>query len=52
MMLANFRNIGKNLENDKLNNIVRESTGIRDKNIESLIKAAEDRSEQILEKHI
>jgi uncharacterized tellurite resistance protein B-like protein len=44
-MLANFKNFINNLENDKLNSIVRESTGIRDKNIESLVKAAEDRSE-------
>lgn len=51
-MLANFKNFINNLENDKLNSIVRESTGIRDKNIESLVKAAEDRSEQFLEKHI
>jgi len=44
-MLANFKNYINTLENDKLNSIVRESTGIRDKNIESLVKAAEDRSE-------
>ena len=51
-MLESINQIHRSLENDKLQTIVKESSGIRDKNVENLIKAAEDRSEQYLEKHI
>lgn len=51
-MLSTLKSFQKVLESDKLNKIVSESTAIRDKNIETLIKAAEDRSEEYLEKHI
>ncbi len=51
-MLSTLKSFHKVLENDKLIKIVSESTAIRDKNIETLVKAAEDRSEQFLEKHI
>lgn len=51
-ILSTIKSFERVIENDRLNKIVSESTMIRDKNIEQLAKAAEERSEQFLEKHI
>jgi hypothetical protein len=51
-VLTSLKNIGRALDSDRLNTMIKESSGIRDKNLDSMIKAGEEKSEIYLERHI
>lgn len=47
-----FKNFERAMENEKLTIMVRESSMIRSRNLEQMIKSGEEKSELYLERHI
>jgi hypothetical protein len=48
----NIKGMSRSLEGDKLITMIRESSGIREKNLEQMVRNGEEKSELYLERHI
>lgn len=51
-MHHNLKSLSRSLESDKLITMIKESSGIREKNLEVMVKSGEEKSEIYLERHI
>jgi hypothetical protein len=51
-VLTSVKSLARSIETDKLTTMIKESSGIRDRNLELMIKSGEEKSEIYLERHI
>ena len=51
-VLTTVKSLARSIETDKLTTMIKESSGIRDRNLELMIKSGEEKSEIYLERHI